>query len=224
MENHAKYGDSIYFRSTDALWVNLFIPSTVSWRERGLSLRQTTTYPDRPSTRLTVHVDRPVRVTVNVRQPAWCPAMALRVNGRRWTTGPASNGYVSIDREWRNGDVVDVALPMTLRVEPLPGATDVVAFVYGPIVLAGRLGREGLAPGNQIIVNERESGSMLNAALDIPVLVGDASALAGRLQQDRSDPLTFRTGGAARPADVELAPYYRLAHERYNLYWKVVPA
>ena len=57
---------------------------------------------------------------------------------------------------------------MTLRAEPLPGSTDIVAFVYGPIVLAGRLGRDGLAAGNQIIVNERESGTMLNDDVHIP--------------------------------------------------------
>jgi DUF1680 family protein len=128
-----------------------------------------------------------------------------------------------MDREWRTGDVVEIDLPMTLHVEPLPGTTDVVAFVYGPIVLAGRLGREGLAPGNQIIVNERESGQMLNATVEISALAGDPATIASTLRQDHADPLTFRTNGAGSSRDVELAPYYRLAHERYNLYWKLVP-
>jgi DUF1680 family protein len=201
IENHAKYGDAIYFRGADALWVNLFIASTVSWKEKGLSVRQATAFPDRPGTRLTVTVERAVRATLNVRQPGWCPTMSVRVNGRRWGTRAGASGYVAVAREWRTGDVVDVDLPMTLRVEPLPGSPDYVAFLRGPIVLAGRLGREGLAPGNQIIVNERESGSMLNAAIQVPSLRSPEP-----------------------PKDVELAPYYRLAHERYNLYWKVAPA
>jgi DUF1680 family protein len=113
---------------------------------------------------------------------------------------------------------------MTLRGDPLPGTTDLIAFVYGPIVLAGRLGREGLAPGNQIIVNERESGNMLNAAVEVPVLVGDTATLVKRIRQDPHDPMTFRTACVGRPEDVELVPYYRLAHDRYNLYWRVVPA
>jgi DUF1680 family protein len=117
---------------------------------------------------------------------------------------------------------VEIDLPMTLRVELLPGTTDLVAFVYGPIVLAGRLGREGLAPANQIIVNERESGNMLQADVEVPVLAGDPATLTSRLTQDPQDPLTFRTKGLGRPHDVELAPFYRLAHERYNLYWRVV--
>jgi DUF1680 family protein len=222
MENHAKYGDSVYFHGSDALWVNLFIPSVVTWNEMGLVLRQTTTFPESPVTDFAIAVTRPVRATINVRQPGWCSGMAVRVNGRRWNAGAGANGYVAIDREWRQGDRVQVRLPMTLRAELLPGTTDMVAFVFGPIVLAGRFGREGLAPGNQIIVNERESGSMLKADVEIPVLAGDVATLTKRIRRDPHAPLTFRTAGVGRPRDVELAPWFRLAHERYNLYWKVV--
>jgi hypothetical protein len=224
MENHAKYGDSIYCRSADALWVNLFIASVVTWTEMGLTLRQETAFPEQPSTRLLFTVERPLRLALNVRRPGWCTGMAIRVNGRRWNANATPAGYVSIDREWTTGDRVEIELPMTLRTEPLHPTADVVAFVYGPIVLAGRLGREGLAPGNQLIVNERESGTMLNAAIDVPVLAGDVKTLSTRVRQDPHDPLTFRMVGIGRPRDVELAPYYRLAHERYNLYWKVVRA
>ncbi len=221
MENHAKYGDSIYFRTSDALRVNLFIPSVVTWKDKGLTLRQTTAFPEDPATRLDIEVVRPVRATLEVRQPGWCEGMAVRVNGRPWNAGAAASGYAAIDREWRNGDRIDVSLPMALRAVPLPGASAVVAFVYGPIVLAGRLGRDGLSPGSQIIVNERESGTMLNADVEVPVLAGSAVTLPARIRRDPHDPLTFRTAGIGRPRDVELAPYYRMAHERYNLYWTV---
>lgn len=223
MENHAKYGDSIYFHDDDRLWVNLFIASTVRWRKKGLTLRQTTRFPDVARTRLEIRADQPVRATVNLRQPGWCPGMTVRLNGKRWIYGLGTNNhYLPMEREWRTGDVIEIDLPMTLRVEALPGTPDTVAFVYGPIVLAGRLGTEGLAPGNQIIVNERESGNMLKADLEVPVLAGEASTLTSRLRPDPKDSLTFRTQGLGRPHDVELGPYFRLAHERYNLYWRVV--
>jgi hypothetical protein len=224
MENHAKYGDSIYFHGPDALWVNLFIPSVVEWREKGLTVRQTTRFPADPTTRLTVTAERPVRVRINVRRPGWCPGMSVRVNGRHWTGDPGAAGFVAIERTWRTGDVVDVSLPMTLRAEPLPGMSDTVAFVYGPIVLAGRFGEEGLAPGNQLIVNERESGNMLNAQVEVPVLVGDVADVLRRMRPDGREPLTFRSVAVGRPRDVTLAPYYQLAHERYNLYWKLTSA
>ena len=110
---------------------------------------------------------------------------------------------------------------MVLRTESLPGAPEFVAFVYGPIVLAGRLGTEGVTPDAQIIVNERTSGNMLNAAIDVPTLVGTSSELVRRTRPVRGAPLSFTTSGIGRPHDVTLAPFYRLAHERYNLYWKV---
>jgi DUF1680 family protein len=222
MENHAKYGDSVYFHNgADALYVNLFVPSTVAWRARGLTLTQTTRFPDEERTRLTVDAARPVRATLHVRRPAWCDAMTVTVNGRPWRATAAPNGYVPVRREWRAGDVVDVRLPMTLRTEPLPGVPNVVAFVYGPIVLAGRLGTEGVTPEAQIIKNERTSGNMLNAAVEVPALVGDVRDLVRRVRPVPNEPLTFETAGLGRPRDVRLAPYFRLAHERYNLYWTV---
>jgi DUF1680 family protein len=223
MENHAKYADSIYFEDADGVWVNLYLASTVTSNARGLSLRQTTTFPNEPRTRLEITSERPVRAAIRLRQPAWCPDMRVRVNGRRAAERAGANGYLVLDREWRRGDRIDIDLPMTLRTEPLPGATDTVAFVYGPIVLAGRLGDDGLTPGSQIIVNERESGTMLNAAVDVPALTGDVASLLAHVRRDAHDPLVFRTAGIGRPRDVELAPYYRLAHERYTLYWHIVP-
>ena len=120
--------------------------------------------------------------------------------------------------------MVDVRLPMTLRVEALPGAPELVAFAYGPIVLAGRLGTEGVTPEAQLIRNERESGNMLNAAVEVPTLVGDVRDLTQRLRPVPGEPLAFETVGLGRPHDVRLVPYFRLAHERYTLYWRVQPA
>jgi len=222
MENHAKCGDSIYFEDDDALWVNLFIPSTVTWRARGLTLTQTTGFPDEDTASLTIDVPEATEATIRVRRPAWCEGMTVTVNGQRWDAAPDATGYVSIRRTWRAGDVVDVRLPMTLRIEPLPGASDIVAFVYGPIVLAGRLGTEGVTPEAQIIKNERESGNMLNAAIEVPVLVGDPRDVVRHVRPVPSEPLEFETVGLGRPRDVRLAPFFRLAHERYNLYWSVV--
>jgi DUF1680 family protein len=224
MENHAKYGDSIYFRDAGALWVNLFIPSTVRWAERGLTLTQTTRFPDEETTRLAIGTRRPVRATLRLRRPQWCDGMSITVNGRRTSATPDASGYVPITREWRDHDVVDVHLPMTLRAEPLPGAPEYVAFVYGPVVLAGRLGTEGITPDAQIIKNERTSGRMLNGPVEVPELAGDLRDLVSRVRPVGGEPLRFETTGLGRPRDVRLAPYARLAHERYVLYWRVADA
>src|SRR5262249_13556055 len=119
MENHAKYGDSLYFRGAGSLWVNLFIPSVTTWKEMGMTLRQGTAFPEQPCTRPLFNVERRVRVALKVRRPGWCSGMRVRVNGRRWNADAAPTGYVSIDREWKTGDRVEIDLPMTLRTEPL---------------------------------------------------------------------------------------------------------
>lgn len=222
MENHAKYGDSIYFRGQGGLYVNLFIPSALSWKEKGLTLTQTTRFPEHDRTRLRLNVRRPSRLTLNVRHPSWCDAVRVSVNGRRHTTSGRPGGYVALNRTWRDGDTVEVHLPMTLRAEPLPGSPEVVAFLYGPVVLAGRLGRQGLTPGADIIVNERTYGDVLDEKVEVPVLAGDAKQVVSRIKPSAGEALTFRTTGIGRPRDVTLIPYYRIAHERYNLYWKLV--
>ncbi|MEP6729947.1 MAG: beta-L-arabinofuranosidase domain-containing protein [bacterium] len=222
MENHAKYGDSIYYHAGDALYVNLFIASTVAWREHGLTLTQRTRFPEEEVTRLEVQTRHPARATIHVRHPGWCDAMSVRVNGREWPATASAAGYVPIRREWHAGDVVEVRLPMTVRVEPLPGVPDVVALAYGPLILAGRLGAEGIAPGADIIKNERTSGSMLSAHVDVPTLVCDVRDLARHIRRSGGEPLAFETVGVGRPHDVRLTSYSRIAHERYALYWSVV--
>ena len=145
LENHAKYADTIYFQADDALLVNLFIPSELTWKERGLVVRQTTTFPEEGRSRLAFTADRPVRLTLRVRHPSWVAAgFAITINGVRQPLQSTPGSYVSIVREWTTGDTVDVDLPMSLRQEPLPGTTDTVAIFYGPILLAGDLGVDGL--------------------------------------------------------------------------------
>ena len=221
MENHTKYGDSIYFHTADTLYVNLFIPSTVTWRARGLTVTQRTRFPDEERTTLAIAAARPARASIRLRKPAWCDRMAISVNGRAVTAKPASDGYVAIDRMWRDGDVVSVELPMRVRTEFLPGTTNIVAFAYGPIVLAGRLGAEGVTPEAQIIKNERTSGDMLNAGVAVPAVAGEPTALAAKVRPVSGEPLAFETPVLGSTSPVRLAPWYRLAHERYVLYWRV---
>jgi hypothetical protein len=221
MENHAKYGDSIYFQAPGALYVNLFIPSVVTWKAAGMTVTQTTRFPESDATRLAIAAARPTRATIHVRHPAWCPRLTVTVNGRAAATSDAPGRYVALARTWRAGDVVDVRLPMTVRAEPLPGTSDTVALLYGPIVLAGVFGGDGVAPGADIIRNERESGTMLNAPVEVPALDAAAGDVARRVERSPDGPLAFRTAGIGRPRDARLEPYYAVAHERYTLYWKL---
>jgi uncharacterized protein len=226
IENHAKYGDSIYFHGTesgaDSLYINLFIPSTLDWKEKGLALRQTTKFPEVGTTRLEVTAGKPGDITLNIRHPGWCAAATVKVNGAVAASSQNPGRYIALKRTWKAGDVVEVEVPMALRMEPLHARSSYAAAVYGPIVLAGALGHK-VAPGADLHVNERTIGEPFNEPIEVPVLVGDMAKLAARIKPTDS-PLTFRTDGLGRPAEVTLVPYYRIAHEHYNLYWRIVGA
>ena len=213
LENHARYGEAIYARNDDELIVNLFIASTLEWRERGVTIRQETRFPDADTTRLTITLKRAQTFGISFRKPAWCSEPRISINGR-------TVKGIGLRRRFKSGDVVEVHMPMTLRVETLPGGPEMGALVYGPIVLAGRLGTAGLTPGSQLIVNERESGNMLNDAARVPVWNRPLAELLANTTRTSPDRLEFRTTGFEGGASVNLIPWFRLTHERYNLYWK----
>ena len=221
MENHAKYGDSIYFHDDAGLYVNLFIASRLRWRERGVRITQTTRFPQAPRTQLEIATDKPTSFALRIRQPGWSSGATVRINGREERTHRTPGRYIELSRAWRNGDRIDVDLSMQLRLEPLPAANDIAALMYGPLVLAGRLGIAGLTPGADVIVNERQSGDMLNLPRELPVWRLDRARLQEFVERDATRPLTFRAKGVAEFPRLELIPYHAIAHERYNLYWKL---
>ncbi|HVT81938.1 MAG TPA: beta-L-arabinofuranosidase domain-containing protein [Phycisphaerae bacterium] len=229
MENHAKYGDSIYFHGDKSLYVNLFIPSRLTWKEKGLTITQTTKFPEAARTTLTFTADAPVEMTLNLRHPSWCKIATVTVNrdpnrenvyGTR-TTSEAPGSFVTLSRTWKSGDVVEIDLPMPLHAELLPGTTDTVAVMFGPLALAGKLGKEGITPGSDIIINERTIGTMLNQPVEVPTLVGDGVKVVQNIKPVEGKALTFIASSKERPDGVTLVPYYAVAHERYSLYWKL---
>ncbi|WP_315760329.1 glycoside hydrolase family 127 protein [Sphingomonas sp. Y38-1Y] len=219
MENHVKYRDSIYFHDDRALYVNLFIPSAVEWKAKRAKLTQVTRFPDEAATRLRWSMKTPAELTLMLRHPGWSRAAVVLVNGQEVARSAAPGSYVAVERRWRDGDEVTLQLDMTPRAEPVPAAPDIVAFTYGPLMLAGTLGREGLAPGADIVVNERLFGKYNDRPVAVPQLAGDPQELAARIER-RGAGLDF-TVPAADGTPVRMVPYHRIAHERYATYWKL---
>jgi DUF1680 family protein len=218
MENHSRYGQAIYLHGDDSLYVNLFIASELSWPDKGLVVRQDTKFPDKDTTHLTFQCKQPVKLALKIRWPAWAEKISVRVNGWKQKTPGAPGSYVAIDREWSDGDRVEIQLPMKLHLEPLPGAKDIVAVLYGPIVLAGELGTNGM-PTDPYATDQTKFVKW--PAPPVPVFVGTAGSLLQHLRQT-SQPLVFRTKNLGRPEDVTLVPFYRVAHQRYTVYWQVL--
>jgi DUF1680 family protein len=219
MENHTKYGDTIYFHDDRSLYVNLFIPSELSWKEKGIVVRQETRFPEEDATHLTMTVSRPARLGVNVRYPSWAKGLTLSVNGRQQTVSAASGSYVTIDREWKTGDRIDVRLPMTLRIEAMPDDPTMIAVMYGPLALAGDLGREGLDAVRRYGPSAPQVGRVKTPT--IPAFVGDLDSITSKIAADTARPLQFKTVGLAQPREVTLVPFYRIVDQRYTVYWNV---
>lgn len=202
MENHAKYGEAIYFHSADTLFVNLYLASELDWRAKGLRLRQETAFPASGKVSFTVKAGSPAPLTLKLRQPAWCQQPpTVRLNGKRLKLS-ATEGYLAINRTWQDGDRVELELPLTLRTEAMPDNPKRVAVFYGPVLLAGDLGPAGKdAP--------------------VPVLLTENQPVAKWVKPVKGQPLTFRTKSVGRPADVTLTPFYAFHGRRHAVYWDV---
>jgi uncharacterized protein len=220
MENHARYGDSIYFHDEQSLYVNLYIASSLHWPERDLQLRLTTTFPNSELVQFELQLGKPTRLVLKLRQPAWCANPLVKVNGQSYRAGRSAS-YLAIDRLWKHGDRVELCLPMRLHMETLPGEPDIAALLYGPVVLAGCLGTTGITPGADIIVNERAEGEMLDLPMALPELALESADLENRVRRLPGESLSFVVRGHSPARDIELVPYHSIAHERYSLYWRL---
>jgi uncharacterized protein len=228
IENHAKYGDSIYFTGrpdgaySGALFVNLFISSTLDWKAKGITLTQTTSFPESGRTRLEIKAAAPQRFALHLRHPGWAQTVSVRINGSSPKSSHKPGSFIVLERRWKSGDVVEVDMPMELRMKLLPGTTDTAAVVYGPIVLVGALGH-AVRPGEDLHVNERTIGSVFNDPIEVPTFAGELASIPAKFKPSGA-PLTFHTEGISRPGDVTLVPYYKMSHQHYNMYWKIQPA
>jgi DUF1680 family protein len=221
MENHTKYGDTIYFHDDRSLYVNLFIPSELTWKEKGLVVRQETRFPEEDTTHLTVTAKEPARLALKVRYPSWAQAvMTVTINGKPEAVAASRGSYTTIERVWKSGDRVDVRLPMSLHTEAMPDDPRMVAVMYGPIVLAGDLGREGLESIKRYGPSAPPVGRVKTPA--IPVLVGDVAAVTSKIAPVAGTRLHFATHELAQPHDVTLIPFFQVFDQRYTVYWNVM--
>src|SRR5262249_19523295 len=196
-ENPARYTDSIYFHDAGTLYVNLFIASRLDWKAKAVSLTQETRFPEEDVTRLKIG-GKGARFALKVRRPFWAAGpVAVTLNGKPLRVTAKAGEYLAVDREWKSGDVLEVRLPMALRIEATPDDPNKISLFQGPVLLAADLGPEG-----------QPSGPM-------PVLVPRDRPLEQSVKPSSAEgPLHFRTVDLGRPQDVLLKPYY-MAHHCY---------
>jgi hypothetical protein len=208
VENHAKYGDSIYFHDgAQALYVNLFIASELNWPAKGLKLRQETKYPDASASRLVFHCAKPVELSVRIRHPWWAEhGLRLSLGGADLADVPSKPGsFAVITRTWKDGDTLDVRMPFSLRTEGFKDNPRRFAFLHGPVVLAAQ-------------VDPKKT---------FPALVAEPAALLASLKPVADQPNTFtgppevfRIPGETASRSITLEPFYKLHGNRaYTVYF-----
>ena len=212
VENHAKYGDSIYFQDGGtALFVNLYIASELDWKAKGVKIRQETRFPEEGSSRLTVTCEQPATFRLCLRHPHWSGAdFSISLNGEKMADAGKPGSYAVVDRAWKNGDRVEISMPFHLRTEGFRDNPRRFAFLNGPLVL----------------------GAQVDLKKPLPVVVADESKLLEALEPVPGKPSTFRGSsqvfripGEKTQKAVVLEPFYEMhEHRDYVVYWDVFSA
>lgn len=223
MENHGKYGQFIYSKKGDALYVNLFVASELNWKEKGVKLRQETGFPYSESSKITL-TEGKGKFTMLVRYPGWVKPgeFSVTVNGEQvpLISGPSS--YVAIDRKWKKNDVIELTFPMHNSVKYLPNVPQYIALMHGPIMLGMKTGTEDMAHliADDSRFGQYASGKKLSTD-QAPILINnDIESIANQLQPIPGKPLHFTlTTRMENPIHNELQPFFEIHDSRYMMYW-----
>lgn len=225
MENHGKYGQFIYTHSGDSLWVNLFIPSELDWKQQGVKLTQNTVFPENGNVKLTVSTDVPKNLNLMLRHPGWCDAMTVKVNGKKVKTNSKPSSYIALNREWTDGDVIELEMPMKVTVEELNYLPSYVSILRGPIVMAARF--DNGAPLTGLIADDSRWAHIAHGPLvsvfETPLLIGKRADLVKKLNkmQPVGDGMRFTVPGLfeGKFENLVLEPFYNIHDSRYMMYW-----
>ena len=223
MENHGKYGQFVYTKKADNLFVNLFVSSELNWKEKDVVVRQETNFPYSETSRLTIAQGKG-QFTLQVRYPGWVKPgqFEVKVNGKPVSivTGPSS--YVAIDRQWKKGDMVEMTFPMHNSIKYLPNLPQYIALMHGPVMLAMKTGTEDLA---HLIADDSRFGQLaVGKKLPVdqaPILINNnLEDIANQLKPVAGKPLHF-TLSTRMENEIrhELMPFFELHDARYMMYW-----
>ncbi len=208
MENHSKYGESIYFHSDNELWINLFVASELKWKEKEFTLKQETNFPESDEIKFIVKCNSSLNMNINVRYPSWASkGIIIKINDEEKKFAENPGSFISLNRTWKDGDIIDVKIPMSLRLESMPDNPNRLAVCYGPLVLAGELGPEDDPKASESVY--------------VPVFITENKPVDEWIKPVEGFTLTFKTVNVGKPRDIILKPFYRTHNQRYSVYWDI---
>lgn len=221
MEAPAKFGKMIYAHQGSELYVNLFMPSELNWKDKGVKLVQNTDFPDNNKVGFVINTAAGVHFTLNIRKPHWSTAkkMTVWVNGKKMQLAPNTEGYVQLDRSWSNGDKVEVELTPQVTVEYLKGSDKYAAFLYGPVVLAAKVGNNGLEEAYSFRFPKRTVATLEIPMLTAPALIGSLDKIKKAVSRKPDKELVFECSSEVASTTFELIPFNRIHFNRYAIYF-----
>jgi DUF1680 family protein len=228
IENHGKYGELVYSHRKNDLYVNLFMPSVLNWKEKGIELTQKTKFPEAEGTNLMLKLSQPEKFAIYIRKPVWLKATGfkIKVNNHPVTFTETADGYAQVLRSWKTGDHITVLLPMRNYVEYLPDHSAWVSFLHGPVVLAAPTDTSKLiglkAGGNRW---GHIAGGPLYPLPASPILASNSKDLATAIRPvSKTQPLTYEISDLIVQSNfkhLKLIPFYKVHDTRYMVYWPV---
>ena len=228
LENHARYGEMIYaHKGNDQLYVNLFIPSTLEWGD--INIEQSTSFPDEEGTSVIVtsKKGKNKKFTLNIRVPEWVNEgeLSLTINGKTEKVNIA-DGYVKVSRSWKDGDKLHISMPMHLRAIDMPDNSHNYSFLYGPIVLASRMGTQRQ---DGMFADDSRGGHIAQGPRlplqNMPVVVGSTEDILSHITKtDGKMEFTLKGVSPENYEGMKLEPFYRIHESRYMVYWPVLSA
>ena len=204
MENHTKYSQAIYFQSPDSksLFINLFIPSTLDWKEQNTRVTIGTSILESDTVHILVDPKRKTTFTLKLRKPAWSADYDILIDGQAQAKTLDVNGYINIQRLWKKGDRVALVLKRTIRKENILDNDKRVALFYGPVLLAGQLG-----------------DTMPDPVYGVPVFLTSNTSPSSWIKPVNVKDLVFKTTDVAQPSAVTLRPFYAIQKDYYSVYF-----
>ncbi len=225
LENHAKYNELIYAHHDSDLYLNLFIPSRLNWKEKGVTFEQSTDFPEEERTTFKMIGGKNSTFTLHVRYPSWVNdgLMGIKINGKKFPISAKPGSYVSIHRLWKMGDKVEIIVPMKTRTEQMPDGSNYVALLHGPVLLAAKTDTVGMTG---LFADDSRMGHIANGKQmplqDMPILIKDDQDPANFVKPLPGKRLTFKAEKVIYPVkfkNLELIPFYKLHDSRYIVYW-----
>jgi len=215
MENFSKTGEAIYLTGNNKLYVNLYIASELSIEELGFKITQETAFPEDNRVLLKIRATKALDFNLCLRIPGWTTSdYSLQVNNKELYCRVRAGNYIEIDRVWRNGDQVELVLPMKLKIETLPSTHEYSSIMYGPLVLAGVLSDTALTVdktyGNDGPYHDEPQEY-------IPVIHCDEKTDPEN-SFNRKANMTFMAL-SEKGDSVSFIPFYKLFNTRYMIYF-----